>query len=461
MENETWVKVVSRPVTALTCHLMLSGHQKVFDLLGETICIDWRSEIKKSKASVFFSPSLFRNITRIFIKRTQENKDFGRHILEKGFQSSDRLVQTAQEISSGELKVLTNKQLIERFSKYIDAFFDFMPSLLIPLAIEQYLTENVKNKVGEDFQKLTAVQKDSDAFLEQKDLSEIAILKKQGADIKERLTVHAERFSYLGLDNSFLSMPWGTDYFEARVNDLALGNPAEMLKALLENRTKELAEYKKLVSKVDMDSLKNAELLQDYMFFRSYRIDAMKKAQWALKPLLVEIASRFNLKFEYIVWFLWPEILKLLETGEKPNFEPRKENFTVGLLDGKLFWNTNSIKEETLEYAGPIKGKIACKGGLVKGKVRIIRGKEDMQNFKEGEILVTAMTTPDFVMIMKKAAAIVTDEGGILCHAAIVSREFGVPCVIGTKIATRVLKTGDEVIVDADKGIVEKTNGAG
>lgn len=66
------------------------------------------------------------------------------------------------------------------------------------------------------------------------------------------------------------------------------------------------------------------------------------------------------------------------------------------------------------------------------------------------------MTTPDFVPAMQRAAAIVTDEGGILCHAAIIAREMRKPCVIGTKIATRVFKDGDLIEVDADKGIVRK-----
>jgi pyruvate,water dikinase len=65
------------------------------------------------------------------------------------------------------------------------------------------------------------------------------------------------------------------------------------------------------------------------------------------------------------------------------------------------------------------------------------------------------MTRPEYVPLMKKAAGIITDEGGITCHAAIVSRELKIPCVIGTKIATKVLKDGDMVEVDADKGIVK------
>ncbi len=66
------------------------------------------------------------------------------------------------------------------------------------------------------------------------------------------------------------------------------------------------------------------------------------------------------------------------------------------------------------------------------------------------------MTHPEFLVLMKKASAVITDEGGITCHAAIVAREMGKPCVIGTKIATKVLKDGDLVEVNADKGIVKR-----
>ncbi|MBS3144240.1 hypothetical protein J4208_01510 [Candidatus Woesearchaeota archaeon] len=104
-------------------------------------------------------------------------------------------------------------------------------------------------------------------------------------------------------------------------------------------------------------------------------------------------------------------------------------------------------------------GQIGNKG-LAKGKIRIVNRKKEINNFREGEILVSTMTTPDFLPIMKKAAAFITDEGGITCHAAIISRELKKPCIIGTKFATKILKDGDLVEVDADNGIVrilEKT----
>jgi len=99
-----------------------------------------------------------------------------------------------------------------------------------------------------------------------------------------------------------------------------------------------------------------------------------------------------------------------------------------------------------------ITGQTAC-GGIAKGRVRIVVNKDNIKNLKLGEILVSSMT-PEYVPAMKKAAAIITDEGGITCHAAIVSREMKKPCIIGTKIATKALKDGDLVEVDADKGTV-------
>ena len=82
--------------------------------------------------------------------------------------------------------------------------------------------------------------------------------------------------------------------------------------------------------------------------------------------------------------------------------------------------------------------------------------KIDLNKIKVGEILVANFTTPEYVPAMKKAAAIVTDDGGITSHAAIVARELKKPCVIGTKISTKVLRDGDLVEVDANKGIVKK-----
>ena len=92
--------------------------------------------------------------------------------------------------------------------------------------------------------------------------------------------------------------------------------------------------------------------------------------------------------------------------------------------------------------------------GLASGQVRVLSSPKEAQKLQPGEILVAAMTTPDWVPVLRRAAGLVTDGGGMTCHAAIVSRELRVPCVVGTRNATRVLRDGELVTVDGSRGQV-------
>ena len=98
-------------------------------------------------------------------------------------------------------------------------------------------------------------------------------------------------------------------------------------------------------------------------------------------------------------------------------------------------------------------GASAC-GGKAQGRVQIVSNEKDFDSFKKGSVLVASETNPAFTLLMLKAVAIITEYGGICSHAAIVSREIGVPCIVGAENATRVLKNGQEVFLDADKGVV-------
>jgi len=112
---------------------------------------------------------------------------------------------------------------------------------------------------------------------------------------------------------------------------------------------------------------------------------------------------------------------------------------------------------------GVIRGKVASEGCAV-GRVVLLSYKDSWNHsakiaeMSEGDVVVTEMTRPNIISACEKAGAIVTDEGGILCHAAIISRELDVPCVIGTRVATSVLRDGDYVCVDANKGTVTKVS---
>jgi len=128
----------------------------------------------------------------------------------------------------------------------------------------------------------------------------------------------------------------------------------------------------------------------------------------------------------------------------KEQFKYLKSKYNFGIEKIKIDRNNRQFN-----------GQVAC-NGQVKGKVRLILKRDDISKFKKDEILVSTMTVPDYLPAMKKAKAFITDEGGVTCHAAIISRELKIHCIIGTKIATKVLKDGDLVEVDANKGFVKK-----
>ena len=155
-----------------------------------------------------------------------------------------------------------------------------------------------------------------------------------------------------------------------------------------------------------------------------------------------------------------------LKANKVPGIESLKERYQHYIyFNHKLFTNISfnsfvskfhlSVKKEKIIQTNEIKGQVGMKG-IVVGKVRVVIKKENIKDLKIGEVLVAPMTTMNFLPAMRKAAAIVTDEGGVTCHAAIVARELKKPCIIGTRIGTKLLRTGDYVKVDATKGIVRK-----
>ena len=137
---------------------------------------------------------------------------------------------------------------------------------------------------------------------------------------------------------------------------------------------------------------------------------------------------------------------KTVGTGKLYIVQARPE--TVHAIKEQKFYEIYKLKGE---------GKVICTGKAVgskigQGKARVILDVSRIAEFQEGEVLVTTMTDPDWEPIMKKASAIVTDKGGRTCHAAIVSRELGIPCIVGTEVATKKITTGQEITVDCSQG---------
>jgi len=159
------------------------------------------------------------------------------------------------------------------------------------------------------------------------------------------------------------------------------------------------------------------------------------------------------------------EIIKLSEIAIKLEEHYQKpQDIEFAIEGGEIFIvQTRPVTtiEGRIETVKEIKGEailtgLAASPGIASGKIKIIKDLSDLDKITKGDVLVTEMTNPDMVVTMQKSAAIVTDEGGLTAHAAIVSREMGIPCVVGTQEATTKLKEGEIITVNGSTGKIYK-----
>ena len=210
--------------------------------------------------------------------------------------------------------------------------------------------------------------------------------------------------------------------------------------------------------------------LQKVIELRDERKDDLNKAIVLFYRIAQKTFKEANIPEELIYYYTLDEIIKgkgHLIANKDSLFKRKKgfcaiithdnqQHFEYGFYkENKRILEEQYRAQETAAHSdNMLKGQTGA-SGKIRGVVKVIRNLfADQYKFNQGDILVTGMTRPEFVPLMKKASGIITDEGGITCHAVIIARELKKPCVVGTKIATQVLKDNDYVEVDADKGIV-------
>lgn len=193
----------------------------------------------------------------------------------------------------------------------------------------------------------------------------------------------------------------------------------------------------------------------------------MSIAGYRARSLLIEIGKRLGVDYERIIQLSQDEVVSLLISHKKADrrlLTARLKSHGFLRIGGKF---STLEKQDVAELGRAIHKQINSSAavdlltgqpafpGLVTGRIRVIQTIADISTMKRDEILVAPMTNPDYMPAIRKAKAIITDEGGILAHAAIVSRELEIPAVLGTKIASQALKSGDLVEVDANQGVVK------
>ncbi|MBI4262252.1 hypothetical protein HY624_01885 [Candidatus Uhrbacteria bacterium] len=292
---------------------------------------------------------------------------------------------------------------------------------------------------------------------------------KQGKDVASALLKHQRRWFWI--QNNYAKFPvLAVDFFQRRVDDLCKASLSELKEKLahLVARPRSMQEEKmKLFRRYKPDQTLRLYVKINELFseMQDVRKAFVLRANFYHNRFLSIVAERFRQDMNDLWFYTYWELCDAIRTGhflDVGNLRARKEIIVeVQSQKEKVVFAGDAAAEfvallnENVASVTEIKGIIA-QTGVIRGRVRIVLKTHDILKVKTGDILVASMTRPEMVAAMKRASAFVTDEGGITCHAAIVAREMNKPCIIGTKIATKVLKDGDVVEVDAERGIVSK-----
>lgn len=398
------------------------------------------------------------------------------------------------------LKVLGNRQLVSYHDKF---YVLFKNSVVIPFFIEgitvgkrkiideellEWLKKNgLEKHFSAIYQKLSTSEKSS--FIVKMFIEMLEVLK--GLNKKERSVFQSKSITFIKkyivshtnlavrINKYLEKYSWSRNSYY-QVNRLTLDNFIEEVKYYFKKGDSTMKQIKQFFDLIRIKQEKartikkfklptflqeKLRLLSLLAYWQDQRKKSIFKGLEIMDSFLTELARRTRINKAYLKFSFPQEYRSVL--GGKLNInilKKRKSNLfiiwrpseVIVVVGHKAKLVNNFIfKQEPPRNIKEVKG-ISVSPGTVRGYVKKLLSAQQGNKMNQGDILVTGMTRPDFINSMRKAAAIITDEGGITCHAAIISRELKIPCVVGTKVATKVLKDGDLVEVDANKGIIKK-----
>ncbi|MBU1198190.1 hypothetical protein KJ765_06825 [Candidatus Micrarchaeota archaeon] len=283
--------------------------------------------------------------------------------------------------------------------------------------------------------------------------------------------------TYYWINNSYAKTPYLDEaFFVSQLKEkLSVGVDAErQLMKLMQNDRQRVIVREKALNELTISKSLQAllDLVGKIAFYQDVRKTGMLMAVYESNRLVQEIAKRFGYAHSMLLFALPRELTErqLHQPRFKTVLEQRMKRYLLvyGFNDWTIYGGNEAVRKEK-ELLGErrqewdatmtnVMGTCASVGYAV-GRAKIVLSSDELKKVKTGDVMVARSTRPEMVPAMKRAAAIVTDEGGITSHAAIVSRELGVPCVIATKVATRVFKDGDLLEVKANHGVINKLEG--
>lgn len=300
---------------------------------------------------------------------------------------------------------------------------------------------------------------------------EYAFLKKirdnEKSNIKSLIREHLKEYSYVTIG-----------YGSSPLNEQVLLTRYEKIKTLgndyIKRRIKEIEEYPKQIKKQKAKiykKLKNKKLSELFDlaaklgFMRDRKKAFLGKSVQYRNKIIKEISNRFKIDSEDIRFYIMDEFEDLLLNNiklDKKELDNRKQGIYISsvsnLFSGSVareeYFQSVKTEEEDISVLSTRKG-ICASPGIVKGKARICLTFEESNKLEKGEILIAYGTDFDFMNAIVKSSGIITEEGGILSHASVISRELKKPCIIAFKGITKLIRDGDLIELDAENGTVK------
>lgn len=370
---------------------------------------------------------------------------------------------------------------LEKWGNYISLAIQYAYNYYFlnqPIAevILKALKRSKSNDIFADFEILSQAKELSVIQKEKIDL--LKLVKRLKADklsLASKLTnkavlKHLKKYAYMGMFY-FRGRPWQKADVVKRIKDWFKADWQTELKKIQHQQKADIL-TDKLIKKYKFTTYETQliKLMKEIAYSTNYYDEVHNYYAYKSQPLLKYLARKIGVTYKELIEINYLELINLLKSNKKASpalkrkLQDRDKDSAMICIKGKIkviqgpevnkFFQ-KEIGQEKIANQNILKGQSASKG-KAKGKVIIFRSVADIPKVKRGDIMVAACTVPSFVPAMEKAAAIVTEMGGLLSHAAIVSRELNIPCVVGVDNVTKILKDSDEVEVDATHGIIKK-----
>ncbi len=477
--NNKWIKLLNRKSSfAFSIALIYSNQYILKRKLGISINNFWEDSVTNNICYVREElQSLGESINKTII----DDSSFIQKNIYDCKKSGDNLLTISKNLSKYDYSNLSNKEIADYLSSFNKCYQEFMYFVIFPhaietfinLALESALAEYCSKKEAESIIQIFLIPRKLDTEQQIELFKSVSVVKKHADRLIEQGNRLETKYGWIPMW-SLTAKPLDSSYYQNQILSL-LENDFDYKKLITDVKKEQIQNdelFNNALERIKRDKLigRYVDLIQEYVHLRIYRKNIFSYSHYLLLPLLKEIGKRigdgdivYYMSNEELIQALKNKLDSLSRFSKRQNgYAVFLENQNLKILTGKnnilnkLYDLVPEIEDEkSLSELKELRGTIASKGKTT-GRIVVVNSIADINKVKRGEILVTPMTTPDYTAVISKVKAIITNEGGVTCHAAIIAREFKIPCIIATKIATYVFKDGDIVEVDADKGVCKK-----